>query len=189
MTTGGFVLGALLSTYLMGSIARPVSQLAAGLVYVALYGAIIGVPVATAQLIALRREALSRRAWVVAGAVGTGGGYALASVVGELLGNAIDPSVPLIVGEGTIEVASGAVLGLAVGVAQWSALQRIRMSASWIAASVIGAGLGYGAASGALEFVGGPILKASLPATFALILGLFVAAAQALALGRSTNSV
>ena len=129
------------------------------------------------------------RSWILWSGLGGGVGYVGASVVGEILGNAIDPLLPLVIGEGTIEVGSGAVLGLAIGIAQRLAgAHELARHGRWLAATVVGTGLGYGAAAGALEFVGGPILRANLAVTFMLILGLFVAAAQALVVARSGAS-
>ena len=189
LTTVGFVFGGVLSAFLMGSVGRPLSQVAAGLLYIAVYGALIGAAIAVAQLAALGRDASGWRSWILWSALGSAVGFVGASVVGEILGNAIDPLLPLVIGEGTIEVGSGAVLGLAIGLAQrFAGAHEIARHGSWLAATVMGAGLGYGAAAAALEFVGGPILRANLHATFMFILGLFVAAAQALVVARSGAS-
>ena len=189
LTIIGFGFGGVLSSFLMGSIGRPLSQVAAGLLYIAVYGALIGAAVAVAQLVALGRDASGRRSWVLWSGLGGAVGYVGASVVGEILGNTIDPLLPIVIGEGTIEVGSGAVLGLAIGLAQrFAGTHEMARHGRWLAATVIGTGLGYGAAAGVLEFVGGPILRANLAVTFMFILGLFVAAAQALVVARSGAS-
>lgn len=189
LTTIGYMFGGVLSSALMGSVGRPLSQVAAGVLYIAVYGSLIGAAVASAQLVALGRDGSGQRSWILWSAFGGAVGYVGASVVGEILGNTIDPRLPVVVGEGMIEVGSGAVLGLAIGLAQgFAGTHEMARHRRWLAATLIGTSLGYGAAAGVLEFVGGPILRANLAVTFMFILGLFVAAAQALIIARSSSS-
>jgi len=180
VTALGWIVGTLVATFVMGTVGRAISGVAAGLVYLAVYGALIGLCVAVAQIAAKRTLP---RSWIARSVLGFAVGYVIVAFVGELLGNVIDPSLPLLVGEGTIEDLSGAALGIAIGLAQLPAIAGLTdRRRGWVIATAIGAGLGYGSAAGLIEFVGGPVLKASVPATFALILGLFVGVAQALVL-------
>jgi len=179
-TAVGWIVGTLVATFVMGTVGRALSGVAAGLIYLAAYGAVIGAFVAAAQIFAAR--ALDR-AWIARSVIGFAVGYVVAAFVGELLGNIVDPLLPLLVGEGSIEDISGATLGIAIGLAQLVLVVSVSdRRRGWVVATAVGPGLGYGSAAGLIDFVGGPVLKASVPATFALILGLFVGVAQALVL-------
>jgi len=182
-TTLGGAVAVVVSTVLVGSAGRPLSVVAGGAVVVLLFGAVIGVLLGAAQLLALPRGAGPWPAWILATTVGAALGFELAAAVGELLGNVIDPTISVAVGGGIIQDASGAVVGLGLGCAQWLVLRRsVPGSRRWIVASVIGAGLGYGAAIGALELLTVPILKANPGLSFGAILGLFIGVAQGLVL-------
>ena len=108
-----------------------------------------------------------------------------------MLGNAIDPQVNLVVGEGTIENLAGAVLGVATGLAQWSVLRRLGILPRlrwWLLATAFGLGLGYGSAEAVLELFEVTILKANLVPVFGAIVGLFLGVAQAIALRAPVRS-
>ena len=117
-TTVGFSLGTTLSTFLVGAAARPLSPLLGGIIFVLSYGVLIGIVIGLAQCLAIPRGTARWRVWILATPLGAGAGYVLASVVGEILGNTIDPSLNVVIGEGAIETASGAVVGLGIGFAQ-----------------------------------------------------------------------
>lgn len=182
-TTIGWSLGFVVASALTAAVAHPLSPLLAGLVFVAFYGAVIGVVVALAQWLALPRGAAKWHRVVLATVAGMAGGLVATALVGEALGNLIDPQLNVIVGEGVIEDVSGALLGVGVGLAQWLALRDVLpRGRSWIVASAIGAGLAYGIGSALLEVFELPLLKTNLVLTFGATLGLFVGIAQALVL-------
>ena len=182
-TTVGLSLGTTVSTLVVGATARPLSPLLGGIIFVLSYGVLIGIVIGLAQCLAIPRRAARWNMWILATPLGAGAGYALASVVGEILGNTIDPSLNVVIGEGAIETASGAVVGLGIGFAQWLVLRRgLSHGRWWIVASVVGGALGYGAAAAALELFDLPVLKANLVPSFGAILGLFVGVSQGLVL-------
>ena len=180
-TTVGYALGTVASTLLVGATLRPLSSVLAGIPYVFVYGALIGVVMAAAQVIVLPRGARGR--WALATLVGGGVGFVLLSVVGEILAAVIDYRVRVAISEGIIQMTAGAVMGLAIAFAQRLALRELLPSARWwIATTAIGAGLGYAGAAGALELFEIAILRSNLVLSFGAIVGLFIAIAQGLAL-------
>jgi hypothetical protein len=179
----GLAAGATASSFVVAAFGRPLSPLLGGLVYVALYGAVIGCVAGIVQLAVIPRGAARWYPWPLANIIGFSAGYVLASLVGEALGNAIDPGVNVVVGEGTIEVTAGATLGLAIGIAQWRSLRHVLPSLTWwLVATAVGVGLGYGSAAALLELFDVAFLKANLVPAFGAIVGLFVGVAQAIAL-------
>jgi hypothetical protein len=180
-TTVGYALGMALSTLLVGAIARPLSPVLGGIIVVLAYGAVIGIVIGVAQSPAIVRGLAPRRVWIVATALGAAVGFAFAAVVGEALGNLIDPALNVVIGEGIIEMTSGAIVGLAIGLAQWLALRRfLPERRAWLVTSAAGGALGYGIAAAVLELFDVPVLKANLVPSFGAILGLFVGVAQSL---------
>jgi len=181
----GYALGTTISVAVVGATARPLGAALGGTVSVALFGAVIGACLAIPQFIALPRGAVRLPVWILACALGAAAGFTLASFVGESLANVISPTVIVVIGGGAIQVGSGAMLGLGIGFAQWRVLRPLLPAARWwIVASVVGAGLGYGAATGVLELLDVPVLKSSLVPSFGAILGLVVGIAQGLVLRR-----
>lgn len=178
----GLAAGATVSSLVVAAVGRPLSPILGGLLYVALYGAIIGGVSSVVQLAIIPRGAVRWDVWTIANIAGFALGYVLASLVGESLGALVDPGLNLIVGEGLIEDASGAVLGLAIGLAQWLVLQRARPRLRWLVATAVGVGLGYGSAAAVLELFEIPVLKTNLIPSFGAIVGLFLGVAQATAL-------
>jgi hypothetical protein len=166
------------SVALVGAIARPLSPVLGGILYVALFGAIIGLGVGLAQLFALPRGAVTPVAWIAATVVGAAAGFVLASLVGEILGNVIPYTAGLIIGGGTIQGITGAMVGLGIGSAQRRVVPAL--GPRWLLATVIGVALGYAAAAGALEFLEVPILKLNLPASFGAFVGIFAGIAQSI---------
>ena len=186
-TTIGYALGMSVASVVMGAVGRPLSGILAGLPFVLVYGALVGLVVAVAQLVGV--PAARRFEWIVANVVGNALGLTALAVVGEWLGNTIDPLLPLVIGEGAIEDLSGATLGIVVALFQWpvlrAALPRRRW---WVIATAVGAGLSYGTAAGLLELFEIPVLKANLVPVFAAIVGLFIGIAQAIALPRRARA-
>jgi hypothetical protein len=183
VTTTGCSLAVTLSTTLLGATGRPLAPVFGGIVVVALFGGVIGVVIAAAQFLALPRGAASSRAWILATLAGAAAGFAVASLVGEILGNIIPPTTNVTIGGGAIQMTFGAVVGFGVGCSQWLVLRRaLPIGRWWIVASAVGAALGYGVALGALEVLEVPILKASLMPSFGAMLGLCVGVAQSLVL-------
>lgn len=185
-TAVGLALGMTASTALLGAGARPLSPLLRGLVVVALFGAVIGAALGLAQIIALR--GVGRRSWVALTALGSAAGFVGAAVVGEQVASAISPTASIVLGGAAIQMSAGATAGLGIGAVQWLALRRtVGATAWWIAASAVGAGLGYASAAGILELLEVPVLKAALIPSYGAILGLFVGAAQGLASWRDRS--
>jgi len=179
------------SVALVGATGRPLGAVLGGLIFIALFGAVIGIGIGIAQLPALPR-AVPRRAWLVGSAIGASIGFVLASVVGEQLGNLVSPTGNIVIGGGAIQITSGAMLGLGLGVAQWRLLRRpLAIGRAWLVASVIGTGLGYGAAAAILELLEVPILKMNLIPAFGAIVGILTGIAQGAVLamvGASTRA-
>src|SRR5207244_12518364 len=129
----------------------------------AVCGAVIGLGVVAAQFPALPPGAVRRDRWRAGTLVGSAIGFTIAAIVGEYLGDVISPTGNIVIGGGTIEITSGAMVGLGIGVAQWRLLRRpLALSRAWLVASVIGTGLGWGAAAAVLELLEVPILKVNL---------------------------
>ncbi len=182
VTIVAYAVGVAVSTWLVGATARPLSGILGGILFVAVYGAVIGLGVSVVQIAAIRRD-VPWRAWVTSTVVGGAVGLALASAVGETLANAIDPGVNLILSEGTIQCGSGAIVGLAIGMAQWRVLRPVVPNGRrWIVLTAIGGALGYGIAAVVLELIDVAPLRATLVPSFGAILGAFVGVAQGLAL-------
>ena len=180
-TTVGYAMGTTLSTFVVGATGRPLSPVLGGIVFVLLYGAVIGIVIGLAQFLAIPRGVAPRGVWIPATALGGAAGFAVAAVVGEILANMIDPGVNVVIGEGTIETTSGAMVGLGIGFAQWLVLRRLLPEGRWwMVMSVVGGALGYGAAAAVLELFDVPILKANLVPSFGAILGIFVGVSQGL---------
>jgi hypothetical protein len=182
-TVAGLALGVTVSTALLGAGGRPLSPVLGGLLVVALFGAVIGAILGPVQLLAIRRA--PRRMWIAATALGSAAGFAGAAVVGEQVANVISPTTNIVLGGAVIQISAGAIAGLGIGSAQWLVLRRpLAMSRWWIAASAVGAGLGYASAAGVLELLEVPVLKAALIPSFGAIVGVFTGAAQGLTLWR-----
>ena len=189
VTTIGYALGTVASTLLVGATLRPLSAVLAGIPYVFVYGALIGVVMAAVQVLVLPRG--SRLGWALATLLGGAIGFVLLAVVGEILAAVIDYRVRVSISEGIIQFTSGAVLGLTIAIAQRLALRGLLPSGPWwIAATAVGAGLGYAGAAGALELFEIAILRSNLVLSFGAIVGLFIAVGQALALrARSSPTI
>jgi len=182
-TVAGLALGMTVSTTLLRAGGRPLSQVLGGLVFVALFGAVIGAILGLVQLLAIRR--VPWRMWIAATALGSAAGFAGAAVVGEQVANVISPTTNIVLGGAAIQISAGAMAGLGIGSVQWLVLRRpLDVSRWWIAASAVGAGLGYASAAGVLELLEVPVLKAALIPSFGAIVGLFTGAALGLTLWR-----
>jgi hypothetical protein len=185
-TVVGYALGMGASVALVGAIGRPLSPVLGGMLLVAFFGAIVGVGIGLAQFFALPRGAVTVVGWTLTTLVGAAAGFALASLVGEILGNVVPYTAGLIVGGGTIQGVSGAMVGLGVGSAQRLVIPTL--GPRWLLATVVGVALGYAAAAGALEFLETPILKANLPASFGAIVGIVTGVAQAVVMRSRTRA-
>jgi hypothetical protein len=185
-TVIGYALGMGASVVLLAAIARPLSLVLGGMLYVALFGAIIGLGIGLAQFLALPRRAVTLGAWIAASLIGAAAGFALASLVGEILGNLIPYTAGLIIGGGTIQGITGAMVGLGIGSAQ--RLVGPTLGPRWLLATVVGVALGYAAAAGALEFLEVPVLKVNLPASFGALVGIFAGTAQVVVMRSRTRS-
>jgi hypothetical protein len=182
-TVAGLALGITVSTALLGAGGRPLSPVLGGLVFVALFGALIGAILGVVQLTAIRR--IPWRMWIAATAFGSAAGFAGAAVVGEQVANLISPTTNIVLGGAAIQISAGAMVGLGIGSVQWLVLRRlVDVSRWWIAASAVGAGLGYASAAAVLELLEVPVLKAAFIPSFGAIVGLFTGAAQGVTLWR-----
>jgi hypothetical protein len=185
-TVLGYALALGAATLVMGVPGRALSSLLGGLVYLAVYGAVVGIVVALVQLAALRGRSIAPVSWIATSALGLAAAFPVMAIVGELLGNAIDPLLPVALGEGVIQDLSGATLGIILGIAQWRVLRPLLSGqVSWLIASAIGAGIGYGIAAAALELFEIEFLRANLVLSFGAMVGLLLGGAQAVALMRS----
>ena len=183
-TTTGYAVGITLGVNLVGATARPLGPALGGLAFIALFGAVIGLGVGVAQFPALPRGAVRLDRWLAGTLVGSAFGFTIAAIVGEYLGDVISPTGNIVIGGGTIEITSGAMVGLGIGVAQSRVLRRpLGLERAWIVASVIGTGLGWGAAAAVLELLEVPILKVNLIPAFGAIVGILTGLAQGVALG------
>ncbi len=169
-TTVAYALGTTLGVNVVGATARPIAPVLGGMVFVAVFGAVIGIGVGAVQFAALPRGAVSLRAWMLASVLGASAGFVVAAPVGEVLGNLISPTGSIVIGGGTIEITSGAIVGLGIGLAQSRVLRAfVPTSRWWVVACVVGTGLGYGAAAAILELLEVPILKMNLIPAFGAI--------------------
>jgi len=185
-TVLGYALALGAATLVMGVPGRALSSLLGGLVYLAVYGAVVGIVVALVQLAALRGRSIAPVSWIATSALGLAAAFPVMAIVGELLGNAIDPLLPVALGEGVIQDLSGATLGIILGIAQWRVLRPLLPGrVPWLIASAIGAGIGYGIAAAALELFEIEFLRANLVLSFGAMVGLLLGGAQAVALMRS----
>ncbi|HEY8807781.1 MAG TPA: hypothetical protein VIN70_09385 [Candidatus Limnocylindria bacterium] len=185
-TVLGYALALGAATLVMGVPGRALSSLLGGLVYLAVYGAVVGIVVALVQLAALRGRSIAPVSWIATSALGLTVAFPVMAIVGEVLGNAIDPLLPVALGEGVIQDLSGATLGIILGIAQWRVLRPLLSGqVSWLIASAIGAGIGYGIAAAALELFEIEFLRANLVLSFGAMVGLLLGGAQAVALMRS----
>lgn len=183
VTIVAYAVGVAVSTWLVGLTARPLSGVFGGILFVLLYGAVIGLGVSAVQLVAIPRGTVALRTWLGATVIGGALGLAVASVVAEFLADLIDPSVNLVLGEGVIQDTSGAVVGAAIGSAQWLVLRPLMPKGRrWILMTALGGALGYGFAAILLELIDVAPLRAALVPSFGAILGAFIGAAQGLAL-------
>jgi hypothetical protein len=187
LTTVAYGLAVSLASFLMNG-AHALSPVVGGALYIALYGAIVGLVVAFLQLLVLPRVESRVIRWLAAGAVGGAIGFVGLAFVGEILGNAIDPLISVVIGEGTIQIASGAVLGLVAGLAQSLALPQILPRRRWwLVATGLGAGLAYGMAALLLEQFEIAALRGNLILSFSVTIGLFVGVGQAVAIATSRH--
>ena len=95
-------------------------------------GLVIGAGIGIAQGIVLRRRISHKGWWWLVSSLGFG--------AGKVLGEAATQAMPTAVGH----LLTGAIIGLAVGAAQWLLLRRhVRASESWIVANVVGWAVGW----------------------------------------------
>jgi len=95
-------------------------------------GLIIGAAIGIAQGLVLRRRIAPMGWWVLVTALGFG--------VGKFLGEAVAGGMPLLVGS----LLTGAIIGVAVGDAQWLVLRgKLAGARWWVAANVAGWALGW----------------------------------------------
>jgi len=175
----GYALAATISVALLGVIARPLGPIAGGMVFILAFGCVFGVTIAIPAILGAPPGVVRRREWILLSAIGASIGFALAAFAGERLGDVVSPTGNIIIGGATIQILSGATLGLTIGVAQSRALDRsLGIGRRWILATIVGTGLGYGAATGVLELLDVEILRANLIPSFGAIVGLSVGVAQ-----------
>lgn len=183
LSTIGYALGATASVSLLGLIARPLGQIASGMAFTLAFGCVFGIGVAIPLLLGAPRGFVRQGEWILLTTVSASIGFALAALVGERLADVISPTGSIIIGGGTIQILSGATLGLSISVAQSRVLDRSPgIGRWWILASIIGTGLGYGGAAAVLELLDVGILHANLVPSFGAIVGLLVGSAQGLVL-------
>lgn len=122
-------------------------------------GLVIGTAVGIAQWLVLRRQFGRMGSWVVASIVGFGVG----KWIGEGSLQSVSTVGPLL---------AGALIGLAVGVAQWLVLRRHVAAAEWwIPASVVAWAVGWAIISWAEAAEGSPTLTVYLVVAFGAAVG------------------
>ena len=179
LTTVGYALGATVGVGLLNAFARPFGLVAGGIPFILVFGCVFGAAVAVPQVLGAPRVVAHPVPWILLSALGSAAGFALAALVGERLGDALSPTGNIIIAGGAIQGLSGATLGLAMGVAQSRAGRAPGLAGRWILATVIGTGLGYGAAAAVLELLEVEILRANLIPSFGAIVGALTGLAQA----------
>ncbi|GAC1506688.1 MAG: hypothetical protein NVS1B3_06480 [Candidatus Dormibacteraceae bacterium] len=182
LTAIAYALAASASVSLLGRLGRQLGPIADGMISILAFGCVFGAVVAVPPLLGVPRG-VRRRDWLLGTTVGATAGFALAALVGERLGNAVSPTGNIVIGGAAIQILSGATLGLTMGAAQARAFDRsLRLDRRWLVATMVATGLGYAAATGALELLEIGILRANLIPSFGVIVGLFVGIAQSLVL-------
>ncbi len=198
-TTLGYAVGMSFSTSVVGAIVRPLGPVLDGMLNVLIYGAVIGLPIGLAELAVLPRR-VSPPVWLLANLLGGSVGFAAAALAGEALGRLIEPGKTNVAGEAAVALIAGALIGLALGIAQWFALNRsinsmrhgnAVMSSEarpsrdifwWLAASIGGTVIGSMIAATLLGLFEIPILSDAPAPTVGVIAGLCTGFLQGLVL-------
>lgn len=180
-TGAGYALGMMLSSYLVASALRPLGPILWGILNVLIYGAIIGISLGVFQFVVMPRELLPFRGWVLATLAGSAIGFAVAAVVCEVLGNSMDPTRNIVLGQGVVSATAGVIIGLANGLGQWYVLQqRLPHVRGWILASVLGATLGTVMSAVLLGLFDLPLLRTTPNLSVGALLGIFTGIFQGL---------
>jgi len=162
-TLAGVVIGILsILTLVSGLALAGASTLLVG----SIGGAALGASLGIAQWLVLRRHIRSAGWWVVASTVGGIAGVALgmllSDALGPLIGVALDGAARprasdprLLLSRAVAGAGVGAVIGLALGGAQWLVLrQHVRSAGWWIGVSGFGWMIGLSIGAGLLDLVG-----------------------------------
>jgi hypothetical protein len=180
-TAAGYALGMMLSSYLVGNALRPLGPILWGILNVLIYGAVIGISLGIFQFVIMPRGLFPFRGWILATLAGSAIGFAVAAIVCEALGNAMDSSKINVLGEGAVSATAGVIIGLANGLGQWYELrQRLPRARGWIMASVLGTMLGTVMSSVLLGLFELPLLRDSPNLSVGAILGIFAGIFQGL---------
>jgi len=180
-TGAGYALGMTLSSYLIGNALRPLGPILWGILNVLIYGAVIGISLGIFQFAVMPRELLPFRVWILATLAGSAAGFAVASIVCEALGNSMDPTKNIVLGQGAVSATAGVIIGLANGLGQWYVLrQRLPRARGWIMASVLGTTLGTVMSAVLLGLFELPLLRDSPNLSVGAILGIFTGIFQGL---------
>ena len=179
-TAAGYALGMMLSSYLVDRALRPLGPILWGILNVLIYGAVIGVSLGIFQFVVMPRELLPFRGWILATLAGLAIGFAVAAIVCEALGNAMDSTKINVIGEGVVSATAGVIIGLANGLGQWYVLRQRLPRVGWIMTSVLGTMLGTVMSSVLLGLFELPLLRDSPNLSVGAILGIFTGIFQGL---------
>lgn len=177
-TASGYALGMALSSYLVGNALRPLGPILWGILNVLIYGAVIGISLGIFQFVVIPRKWFPFRGWILATLAGSAIGFAVAAVVCEALGNAMDSTRINVLGEGFVSATAGVLIGLANGLGQWYVLrQRLPRVQGWITVSVLGTMLGTVMSAVLLGLLELPLLRdlpnLSVGASLGIFAGIF----------------
>lgn len=180
-TAAGYALGMMLSSYLVGNALRPLGPILWGMLNVLIYGAVIGTSLGISQFVVMPREWFPFRGWILATLAGSAIGFAVAAIVCEALGNAMDSTKINVLGEGVVSATAGVIIGLANGLGQWYVLrQRLPRIHGWIMVSILGTTLGTVMSAVFLGLFELPLLRDSPNLSVGAILGIFTGIFQGL---------
>lgn len=185
-TIAGYGLGMTLSSYLLSNTLRPLGPVLWGVLSVLIYGAVIGTVLGIFQFMVLRRGSVPFHRLVLATLAGAAIGFALASVVCEMLANSMDPTENVVLGRGIISAAAGLIIGWATGFGQWLVVQgHLPRMREWIGTTILGTILGIVIAAALLGLLELPLLSDFPGAAVGAIMGLMVGISQGLVLRSS----
>ena len=180
-TAAGYALGMMLSSYLVGNALRPLGPILWGILNVLIYGAVIGISLGIFQFVIMPRRLFPFRAWILATLTGSAIGFAVAAIVCEALGNAMDSTKINVLGEGVVSATAGVIIGLANGLGQSYVLRRhLPRVLGWVMASILGTMLGTVMSSVLLGLFELPLLRDSPNLSVGAILGIFAGIFQGL---------
>jgi hypothetical protein len=139
LTAVGYASGMGLSEVLYSITGAELGGILAGVLNVALYGAIVGAASGTFQSFLLRERIPRSYLWMVASAAGGAAGFVLGTLGAEAAGKILGGGLPGSAMEVLDQLVFGALCGAAIGGAQWTLLrERADVARRWVAANIAG---------------------------------------------------